>query len=121
MASASDKLRNLSLQSPVMRSNNSILDTSKILLRLSITPATSSLTKAWRVVAGNRKLIRKAMRMGHSLETLSKELQLPKRTLQRHLNEAGLFYRKPRTKKGHAVKRNLTAISRAKLAAGANV
>lgn len=104
-----------------MRQKESISDESKVLLRLSVTPAMPPLTKAARIVSNNRKLIRKAMRMGHNLDTLSRELKLPKRTLQRHINEAGLYFRKPRTKKGHAVKRNLTAISRAKFAAGANV
>ena len=104
-----------------MRSKNSSTDRVPVLLRLVKNPAIPRLSEAGRVVAGNRRLIRKAMRMGHGLDTLSKELKLPKRTLQRQLNEVGLFFRKPRTKKGQAVKRNLAAISRAKMAALANV
>lgn len=72
-------------------------------------------------MASNRRLIRKAMRMGHGLETLSRELHVPKYTLQRYLHKAGLFFRKPRVRKGHAVKQNRAAISRAKMAVLANV
>lgn len=84
-------------------------------------PDVGRITEAARVVSSNRSLIRKAMRMGHGLTTLSKHLSIPKRTLQRHLNEAGLFFRKPRTKKGAPIKRNKTAISAARQRALANV
>ena len=104
-----------------MRSAISTIDRSTALKSLVNKPAIPRLTEAARVVAGNRRLIRKAMRMGHSLDTLARELRLPKRTLQRHLNEAGLFFREPRAKSGHAVKRNKVAILRAKMAALANV
>ena len=104
-----------------MRSAISAIDRSMALKSLVNRPAVPRLTEAARVVAGNRRLIRKAMRLGHSLDTLARELKLPKRTLQRNLNEAGLFFRKPRAKNGRAVKRNKAAILRAKMAALANI
>lgn len=104
-----------------MRPRDSSSERARALTHLVESPAIPPLTEAARVVAGHRRLIRKAMRMGHGLDTLSKELKLPKRTLQRHLNDVGLFFRKPRTKKGQAVKRNLAAIYRAKMAALSNV
>jgi hypothetical protein len=104
-----------------MRSKDLILSRSKALAPLVERAAVPLLTEAALVVAGNRRLIRKAMRMGHSLDALARALQLPKRTLQRHLNEAGLFFRKPRAKKGHAVIRNKGAILRAKTVALVNV
>lgn len=96
-------------------------DHSKALARLVQRPAVPVLTPAARVVAANRKLIRKAMRLGYGLEVISQALNLPKRTLQRELNEAGLFFRKPRSKKGRAVAKNVAAIAKAKQAALANV
>lgn len=104
-----------------MRPKEASLDRARALNKLVETPAIGPLTEAAKVVASNRRLIRKAMRMGHSLATISQELRVPRRTLQRHLNEVGLFFRKPRVRKGRAVKRNLAAISRAKMAALANV
>jgi hypothetical protein len=104
-----------------MRPKDPTIDRSKVLALLIERPAIPSLSDAARVVASNRRMIRKAMRLGHGLATLSKELRLPKRTLQRHLNEMGLFFRKPRTQRGHAVKRNLVAITRAKLTALSNI
>ena len=104
-----------------MRTKAATLDRVKALNRLVAAPATVLLPEAAQVVAANRKLIRKAMRMGHGLETLSRELQLPKRTLQRHLNDAGLFFRKPRVKKGTVIRPTRGAISRAKAAALANI
>jgi AraC-like DNA-binding protein len=96
-------------------------DARKALARLVQQLAIPQVTEAAKAVAANRRLIRKAMRLGHSLETIARELRMPKRTLQRHMNNAGLFFRKPRTKKGHAVKKNLAAISRAKMRVLANV
>ena len=104
-----------------MRANELFASRVKALNQLATTPAVPQLTEAARLVASNRKMLRRAMRLGHSLDTLSRELHVPKRTLQRHLNEAGLFFRKPRVKKGHAIKRNLAAINRAKLRILANV
>ncbi len=104
-----------------MRPKVSNSDSAKALLRLVEAPAVPRITAAARIVAQNRRMIRKAMRLGHGLDTLSRELKLPKRSLQRQLNEVGLFFRKPRVKKGRAVKRNLAAISRAKMAALTNV
>lgn len=104
-----------------MRPKLAALDRAKALGRLVEIPAARVLPEAAQVVAANRKLIRKAMRMGHGLETLSRELQLPKRTLQRHLNDAGLFFRKPRVKKGTVIRPTRGAIYRAKAAALANV
>jgi hypothetical protein len=90
------------------------LDARKILARLVEEPAFPKMSEVAKIVAANRRLIRKAMRVGHTLERISRELHVPKRTLQYHMNEAGLFFRKPRARKGHAVKKNLAAISRAK-------
>ena len=104
-----------------MRPKAPASDSTKALLRLVETPAIPRITAAARVVGQNRRMIRKAMRLGHGLNTLSRELNLPKRTLQRQLNEVGLFFRKPRVRKGRTVKKNLDAISRAKMAALANV
>lgn len=97
------------------------LDRSKALSHLAEMPATMLLPEAAQVVAANRKLIRKAMRMGHGLDALSRELRLPKRTLQRHLNDAGLFFRKPRVKKGTVIRPTRGALFRARAAALANV
>lgn len=96
-------------------------DRSKALARLVEKPAVPVLTSTARVVAANRKLIRKAMRLGYGLEIISQQINVPKRTLQRELNEAGLFFRKPRKKKGRAVAKNYAAIAKAKQAALANV
>ena len=96
-------------------------DRKKVLVRLAKQPAVGNLTETERVVVANRRLIKKAMRMGHGLDVLSLELRLPKRTLQRHMNMVGLFFRKPRSKKGEAVKRNAKAILRAKQVILANV
>jgi hypothetical protein len=91
------------------------------LSRLATLPAVPRLTEAALAVMANRKLIRKAMRMGHRLDALSVSLQIPKRTLQRHLNEAGLFFRKPRSKTGTVVRPKKSAVLRGKTAAIANV
>ena len=96
-------------------------DARKTLIRLAGRPAMPELSEAARVVATHRRLIRKAMKMGHSLDTMARELNLPKRTLQRHMNEAGLFFRKPRVNKGHAVKKNRAALLRAKVVLGSNI
>jgi len=100
---------------------NTKSDAAKILLRLSQIPAPRRLTGAEAVVMAHRRLIRKAIRMGHSLDTLSKELGIPRSTLQRHLNSAGIFWRKPRVRKGTAVKKSLVAISHAKMRTASNV
>lgn len=97
------------------------VDPTKVLSALANRPALKPLRGAALMVAKHRRQIRQAMRMGHSLTTIATQLKVPKSTLQRHINDAGLFWRKPRTKKGRAVKQNLSAIKRAKLAAMANV
>jgi AraC-like DNA-binding protein len=76
----------------------------KTLVKLIGCPPTKRLSDAAQVVALHRGLIRKAIRRGHSLQTLAAELHLPKRTLQRHLNLSGLFFRKPRTNKGSVIR-----------------
>jgi hypothetical protein len=93
----------------------------KALSQLIQKPAEIRMTEAARIIAGNRRLIRKAMRMGHGLEAISRELSIPKSTLQRHLNSMGLFFRKPRKKKGEVIRPNSGAISRAKTAALAKI
>ena len=80
------------------------IDRGAVLSRLVDNLPEKQLTEAAAVVVQHRGLIRKAMRLGYSLETLSIELKLPKRTLQRHLNLAGLFFRKPRVNKGVVVR-----------------
>jgi hypothetical protein len=87
----------------------------KVLRSLVNTPAIPRLSDAGRSVLENRTQIRKAMRQGHGLDAISRELRVNKRTLQRHLSSIGLFFRKPRTKRGHAVKKNLAAIARAQM------
>ncbi len=111
----------MNIKDMAMRTKDADRERTRGLLRLALTPAVPKETEAARLVAKNRRLIRKAMRMGHGLEVIARELRLPKRTLQRYLSEAGLFFRKPRKRVGHAVKRNLAAISRAKMTHLANV
>jgi DNA-binding NarL/FixJ family response regulator len=93
----------------------------KVLKTLVNTPAVPRLSDAGRTVLENRNRIRKAMRQGHGLDAISRELRVSKRTLQRHLSSIGLFFRKPRTKRGHAVKKNLAAIARAQMRRLTNV
>jgi hypothetical protein len=102
-----------------MPSNRS--DVSKALSRLLVKPASIRISEAEKIVSGNRRLIRKAMRQGHDLAAISRELSIPKGTLQKHLNAAGLFFRKPRKQKGEVIRPSRGAISRAKNAALANV
>jgi len=80
------------------------MDRARILDRLAQCTPEKKLSEAAQVVAQHRNLIRRAIRRGHSLDTLARELKLPKRTLQRHLNLAGLFFRKPRINKGVVVR-----------------
>lgn len=61
-------------------------------------------SKAAEVVKNNRSLLRRAIRRGHSLATIASELKVNKRTLQRHLTLAGIFFRKPRTNSGTVVR-----------------
>jgi hypothetical protein len=75
-----------------------------VLTRLVEKSPENPLTAAAAIVAQHRSLIRRAIRRGHSLAVISKELRIPQRTLQRHLSEAGLFFRKPRVKKGAAIR-----------------
>ncbi len=67
-------------------------------------PAEKKLSEAAETVAKNRGLLRRAIRRGHSLSVIAAELKLSKRTLQRHLNLAGIFFRKPRTNSGTVVR-----------------
>jgi transcriptional antiterminator len=83
---------------------SSVPNTSKILTRLILRSPEKKLSEAARIVAEHRNLIRRAIRRGHSLNTLAAELRVPKRTLQRHLNLAGLFLRKPRTGRGVVIR-----------------
>lgn len=80
------------------------LDRGKALDRLLDSPPRKRRPEAAQVVDEYRSQIRRAMRRGHSLETLATELRLPKRTLQRYLNLAGLFFRKPRKNRGVVVR-----------------
>lgn len=79
-------------------------DRTKALRRLLERPADKRPSEAAQIVAENRSLLRRAIRRGHSLATIASEIKLPKRTLQKHLNLAGLFFRKPRTKKGSVIR-----------------
>lgn len=83
---------------------SSSFDRAKILARLATNPPKKRLSLAAQVVAEHRNLIRRALRKGHSLQTLATELKLPKRTLQRQLNLAGLFVRTPRTGRGAVIR-----------------
>ena len=80
------------------------IDRAKILARLASRPPRKQLSEAATVVEAYRSQIRRAIRRGHSLQTLATELRLPKRTLQRHLNLAGLFFRKPRKNRGVVIR-----------------
>ncbi len=55
-------------------------------------------------VRKNRSMLRKVIRRGHSLEVIATKLNYKKRTLQKYLNLAGLFFRKPRVNKGRAIR-----------------
>lgn len=83
---------------------NTSLDRSKALTRLLQRPAEKRRSAAAQIVADNRSLLRRAIRRGHSLATIAAEIRMPKRTLQKHLNLAGLFFRQPRKKKGLAIR-----------------
>lgn len=80
-------------------------DRKAILERLATTPPAKTKSEAEEVVMKFRGLIRRAIRAGHSLQTLADELKLSKRTLQRQLTNAGLFFRRPRVKNGKAIRR----------------
>jgi DNA-binding NarL/FixJ family response regulator len=82
----------------------STIDRAKALQRLINEPPRKKLSEAARVVAEQRSLIRRAIRRGHSLSAVASALSLPKRTLQTHLNLAGLFFRKPRKNKGVVIR-----------------
>jgi hypothetical protein len=80
------------------------LDRAQVLLRLVERPPLKKQSEAAQVVDEHRRLIRRAMRRGHSLTTLARELNVPKRALQKELNIAGLFFRKPRKNRGVVVR-----------------
>lgn len=75
-----------------------------ILTRLAEKTPDKRLSAAAVIVTQHRRLLRRAIRRGHSMAVISTELRIPKRTLQRHLSDAGLFFRKPRVKKGTAIR-----------------
>lgn len=97
------------------------LDPSKALARLLGKPAIVRMSSAERIVNTNRSLIRRAMREGHGLDAIARELSIHKMTLKRHLHKAGLFFRKPRTKRGVVIRPKKSAILRAKNATLANI
>ena len=76
----------------------------EVLGRLVVESPAKRLTTAAQIVAEHKRLLRRAIRRGHSLAVISRELHVPKRTLQRHLSLAGLFFRRPRAKKGTAIR-----------------
>jgi hypothetical protein len=87
-------------------------DRREALARLLARPADKRLSPAAQFVADNRTALRRLIRRGHSLSRISTEVGFPKRTLQKQLNLAGLFFRKPRRRKGAAIrpyKRRTTA------------
>ena len=83
---------------------NTLGERTKALTRLLERSPEKRVSEAAEVVAKNRSLLRRAIRRGHSLAVIAAELKLPKRTLQRHLNMAGMFFRKPRTNSGTVVR-----------------
>jgi AraC-like DNA-binding protein len=83
---------------------NTPLNPAAVLTRLVEKTPEKPLTAAAAIVAQHRSLLRRAIRRGHSLAVISKELRISKRTLQRHLSEAGLFFRQPRVNKGTAIR-----------------
>lgn len=87
-----------------MPSLNTSIDRSKALTRLLHRPVSKRRSEAAQIVAENRSLLRRAIRRGHSLATIAAEIKMPKRTLQKHLNLAGLFIRRPRKKKGLVIR-----------------
>jgi len=80
------------------------INATAILHRLAKKSPEKALTPVAKIVAENRGVLRKAIRRGHSLKAISEELKVAARTLQRHLSLAGLFFRKPRTKTGKAIR-----------------
>lgn len=76
----------------------------KALTRLLLRAPEKRVSDAAKAVAEHRSLIRRAIRRGHSLGTIAAELKVSKRTLQRHLNAAGIFFRKPRKNRGGVVR-----------------
>jgi ribosome-binding protein aMBF1 (putative translation factor) len=83
---------------------NTLIDRKAVLSKLASSAPLKLLSEAEEVVTKYRSLIRRAIRAGHSLQALATELKLPKRTLQRHLTKAGLFFRKPRVNKGTVIR-----------------
>lgn len=79
-------------------------DHERILTRLANTPPSEPRSDVAKTVKKHRGLLIRALRKGHSLDHISEELRIPKKTLQRHLNEAGIFLRKPRKNKGSVVR-----------------
>jgi hypothetical protein len=80
------------------------IDRRAVLSRLAATPPTKQRSEAEQLIEAHRGLIRRVIRAGHSLQVLADELKLPKRTLQRQLTKAGLFFRTPRVNKGVAIR-----------------
>jgi hypothetical protein len=74
------------------------------LRKLVGSPAKRRLGHAEAIVIQCRVLIRQAMRRGHSLEAIAVAVNVKPRTLQNHLGKAGLFFRRPRTKKGTVIR-----------------
>ena len=83
---------------------NTVQNAAAVLTRLIGKKPEKRLSAAAAVVAKHRRLLRRAIRRGHSVAVISKELGIPPRTLQRHLNNAGLFFRRPRVKTGKAIR-----------------
>lgn len=93
-------------QSPAYRDcyMDTTTNAAAILSRLAKNSPEKALTPVAKIVSENRGALRRAIRRGHSLKAISEELKVPARTLQRHLSLAGLFFRKPRTKTGKAIR-----------------
>jgi hypothetical protein len=62
------------------------------------------ISKAREIVDGNRGLIRRVIRKGHSLRAIAEAVDVAPRTLQKYLSKAGMFFRKPRKNKGRVIR-----------------
>ena len=80
------------------------VDHAAVLEELVKSPAKRPASEAQYVVREHRKLIRKAMRAGHSPGTIAERLGVKKRSLQRALSADGMFFRTPRVNAGVVVK-----------------
>jgi hypothetical protein len=76
---------------------------SRLRLLLKVVPK-SRMTIGRVVVKEHGRLIQSAIRKGHSLRSIAQAVNLGPRTLQKYLSLAGIFFRKPRKKKGRVIR-----------------